>query len=230
MKLNYEDILSEVLLSGAIEAIQAFEGIDYVTFHIAKSLSGSTDNPFVRTGYPSEWVRYYLLHNLVVSDPVLHYALRVQKPFSWSEIQLTDKERKFMEIAQSFNLGSSGYSVPCSDSLGRVSVFSVNSSLPPAEWDAYLAENAETLQALARDIHVKGVAEACADNDTIARLSPREYECLKWTSLGKSYSEIAIILSLSEHTIRSYLKMARLKLDSVTLAQAVAKATQFGLI
>ena len=52
----------------------------------------------------------------------------------------------------------------------------------------------------------------------------------QWTAEGKVHTEIAIILNLSEHTVRGYLKDARIKLDSVSLAQAVSKAASLGLI
>ena len=74
------------------------------------------------------------------------------------------------------------------------------------------------------------LAEIAGGDETLPQLSPREIECLKWTASGKPHTEIAIILNLSEHTVHSYLKEARLKLDSVSLAQAVSKASSLGLI
>ena len=62
------------------------------------------------------------------------------------------------------------------------------------------------------------------------RLSRREIECLRWSAAGKSSEEIAIILSLSSHTVVSYLKSAMRKLDSVNRMQAVARAFRFRLI
>jgi DNA-binding CsgD family transcriptional regulator len=37
-------------------------------------------------------------------------------------------------------------------------------------------------------------------------LSPREIEVITWTSLGKTCSEIAVILALSEETIRAHIR------------------------
>ena len=42
--------------------------------------------------------------------------------------------------------------------------------------------------------------------------------------------EIAVILNISPHTARDYLKSARYKLDCVTSAQAVSKAVGLGLL
>lgn len=117
------------------------------------------------------------------------------------------------------------------DTMGRTSIFSLNSKKPSDEWAQFLTGHSSDLRALSQDLHVKALAEAFADHgSTTPHLSPREYECLRWTAEGKTYTEIAMILSLSEHTVRSYLKVVRLKLDCVSLAQAVSKANTMGLI
>ncbi len=62
-----------------------------------------------------------------------------------------------------------------------------------------------------------------------ANLSRREVACLRWIAQGKTAEEIAIIDSLSVHTVRGYLKSAMTKLDSRSQAQAVARALKYGL-
>jgi DNA-binding CsgD family transcriptional regulator len=62
------------------------------------------------------------------------------------------------------------------------------------------------------------------------KLTPRERDCMIWTAAGKTSSEIALILSLSEHTVNHYLQKTCRKLDSVTRPQAIAKALRLGLI
>ncbi len=66
------------------------------------------------------------------------------------------------------------------------------------------------------------------ENSAGRPLSPRERECLKWAACGRTLKEIAMILDLSHGSVRTYLDMARRKLDAVNLAQAVAVATAFG--
>jgi LuxR family quorum sensing-dependent transcriptional regulator len=61
-------------------------------------------------------------------------------------------------------------------------------------------------------------------------LTPRERECLRWASEGKTSREIGQILALSNHTIDGYLRAAMEKLDAVTRTQAVATASKLGLI
>lgn len=65
---------------------------------------------------------------------------------------------------------------------------------------------------------------------TAQRLTVRELEVLRWTSQGKTSSEIASILALSDHTINAYLTKAIKKLDCVNRTQLVAKAIRLRLI
>lgn len=61
-------------------------------------------------------------------------------------------------------------------------------------------------------------------------LTPRELEAVHWVANGKTSSEIAAILSLSEHTINTYITNAIRKLDCVNRTQLVAKALRLHLI
>jgi LuxR family quorum-sensing system transcriptional regulator CciR len=66
----------------------------------------------------------------------------------------------------------------------------------------------------------------CSD----VRLSKRENECLRWAAVGKTDSEIALILSRSCATIRFHIHNAALKLNAVNRSQAVFKAGQLGYL
>ena len=61
-------------------------------------------------------------------------------------------------------------------------------------------------------------------------LNDREIECLRWAAAGKTSSEIATIVSLSEHTINHYLNSSCRKMDCVNRTQAVAKAIRHRMI
>ncbi|PHR22770.1 MAG: hypothetical protein COA37_10600 [Hoeflea sp.] len=61
-------------------------------------------------------------------------------------------------------------------------------------------------------------------------LSIRELEALHWVANGKTSSEVASILSLSEHTVNTYINSAIRKLDCVNRIQLVAKAMRMHLI
>lgn len=62
------------------------------------------------------------------------------------------------------------------------------------------------------------------------QLSPRETEVLKWTACGKTSSEIADLLSITEDTVNAHIKNACLKLDASNKTHATAIALAHGVI
>lgn len=71
-------------------------------------------------------------------------------------------------------------------------------------------------------------AEAQGAEDTPPALTSREADCLAYVAEGKTDWEIAVILSLSEATVRFHIDNARAKLDAATRAHAVAKWASLG--
>lgn len=61
-------------------------------------------------------------------------------------------------------------------------------------------------------------------------LTKRELEAVRWTAQGKTSTEIAQILSLSDHTVNAYMNNAIKKLECVNRTQLVAKAIRLKLI
>lgn len=63
-----------------------------------------------------------------------------------------------------------------------------------------------------------------------SKMTARELEVLHWAANGKTSTEIASILSLSDHTVNAYMNSAMRKLDCVNRTQLVAKALRLHLI
>ena len=61
-------------------------------------------------------------------------------------------------------------------------------------------------------------------------LSPREQQVLRLTVEGKSNKEVASLLHLEVHTVRSYRKTMMAKLGASNVAQLIQTATAVGLI
>jgi DNA-binding CsgD family transcriptional regulator len=62
------------------------------------------------------------------------------------------------------------------------------------------------------------------------KLSRRERECLYWAAKGKTFGEIATILTLSERTVKFYLDIARHKLGAMNITEAVAKGVSMNIL
>ncbi|GGE07269.1 transcriptional activator protein BjaR1 [Aureimonas endophytica] len=77
-----------------------------------------------------------------------------------------------------------------------------------------------------------GILAACRleENRRSNPLTPRERDCLKLAMLGKTSSEIGIILSLSEYTVSQYLAAATKKMNASNRTHAVAIAAQMGYL
>jgi len=61
-------------------------------------------------------------------------------------------------------------------------------------------------------------------------LSPREREVLKLVAEGQTNRQIAIMLNLSEHTVKNYMRAIRNKFGTESRTEAVAVALRAGLI
>lgn len=62
------------------------------------------------------------------------------------------------------------------------------------------------------------------------RFRRREIEVVEWTAEGKTSSEIALILGLSEYTVNEYISSAMRKLDALNRIHLVTKAIRVGII
>jgi len=81
-------------------------------------------------------------------------------------------------------------------------------------------------------IHAYDVYDKITNKKTIHEkmLTMREIEVLQWAANGKTSSEIGSILSISDHTVNTYMNAAMRKLDCVNRTQLVAKALRLHLI
>ena len=54
----------------------------------------------------------------------------------------------------------------------------------------------------------------------------KQIECLRWAAAGKSYSDIAAIVGISERTVRYHLDNARSVYGFATITQAIVQAAK----
>ncbi|TIS53912.1 MAG: LuxR family transcriptional regulator [Mesorhizobium sp.] len=214
--------------ANAVEAVRKAFDV-HVTYHLAQTAAGNVDAPFVRTTYPAAWVARYLLAGYVKVDPIAREGFGRILPFDWSEVEIGAEAMPMMRDALEHGLGSSGYSVPIIDRHGRRALFSINGTTTGDDWQAFVGANQASLAEIGHAIHRVALRELYG-NDEPPQLSAREREVLMWTARGKDYKAVGLILGISHHTTKAYLKSARYKLDCTTIAQAVAKALSLRLI
>ncbi|MCG8273889.1 LuxR family transcriptional regulator [Aquamicrobium sp. NLF2-7] len=217
-----------------LDALRAFqqhyEGISFVTYHLARTIAGKVDAPFVRTTYPDSWIARYLLKGYVEIDPIVRDGFSRRLPFHWHEATVGPDAAAFLADASAHGIGGQGYSIPVVDKARRRGLLSINSALPVGQWAALVQRHRQEWASLAQIVHGKAIYELHGEADPVPALSRRELECLHWTALGKDLKDIALMLNLSDHTVRDYLKSARLKLGCATRSAAATRAIHLGII
>lgn len=187
--------------------------------------------PYAVVTYPMTWVERYRAQGYLQIDPVIQTGLRRLLPIDWDDLDYSENPalRQFFGEAAEFGLGHRGISFPIHGVAGDRALFSVTADLSAREWSWARRAALRHLPIIATHFHevvvrTQGVLRAQP------RLSPRELECLQWKAEGKTAWECAIILGLSEHTVRCYLESARHKLGASSTTQAVAIAEKSGLL
>jgi len=117
----------------------------------------------------------------------------------------------------------SGYCLPVKSSSGHTGC------LIAFDGDGSGERNFSRLTFAAHELFTQLTRSPTPDQTLAMGLTLRELDCLRWTAEGKTSSEIAAIIKLSEHTVNHYLIAAARKLDCVNRVQAVAKALRLGL-
>ena len=188
------------------------------------------DDPYLMVTYTNEWVQHYKENDYVTIDPVVTNGFSSVLPIEWSNFDRESKRMKnFFGEAREFGLGINGVTIPVRGRAGDRALLTITKNGNPNQWSGVLASLMRDFQIIAYLIH-----------DAICRienfkfdefqLSPRETECLKWACRGKTVSETAIILSLSDRTVRFYLDSARTKLNATNVTHAASKALSTGII
>lgn len=178
--------------------------------------------------WPVEYARPFFERKRFLDDPIVAYCKTVRtvatqadvaaaltaSPTGWSR---ADEARSYgMALPALVVIRSGGYSIGCV-SYRRAERFS------PDEL-SLLATLAPPLHRVARAGYF---ASRSRSHDI---LSPRERECIAWSSVGKSSWEIGEILGIAKQTVDVHLKSAIQKLDAGSRAHAVAEALRLGLI
>ncbi len=226
-----EDLSALPDVNACIDAICAYFKIEFATYHLAFHEGKAIDTPYVKTNYPSDWVRQYLVMNYIEIDPVAQSGFARALPCLWADLDWSDpKSGTFVEDAIKHGVGGAGYLIPVTDRRRRRAIVNFASPIDPEKWATKIEDIAVVLGECAEILHRKAILDLYGKEDERPALSPREIQCLSWVAQGKDAGAIAIILGISEHTVRDYCKSAKHKLGCATLFQAIHKATMLRII
>ncbi|SDD35046.1 DNA-binding transcriptional regulator, CsgD family [Bradyrhizobium brasilense] len=182
-------------------------------------------SPKLISTYPSSWTELYLRRGYESIDPVVRRAVQQSEPFRWGlgfdpDVR-PESERELFEEAAGSGIRC-GFTFPIHDN-GVIAALTVATDARRTGFERSLNKYVQSLRLISIIFHAH--ARRFWTSDRIVGgvvLSPREFECLGWSSRGKSAGEIGIILGISERTAWFHLDNARAKLGVRSLRQAVA--------
>lgn len=181
-------------------------------------------SPNLISTYPSSWTALYLRRKYQSVDPVVRRAIRQTEPFRWGlEFEPRDRsksERELFEEAAEFGIRC-GFTFPIHDDKGAIAALTFATHARRNVFERSVVKHVQNLRLIAMVFHAHA-RRFWTSNRAVGGvvLSPREFDCLEWSSGGKSAGEIGIILGISERTARFHLDNARAKLGVRSLRQA----------
>lgn len=183
------------------------------------------ENAVFLAHYPDDWTKYYLEKKYDRIDKILQLSLGTSMPFNWENETVvkgrTGEQQRFFDEAEDAGLVY-GVTVPIhvvGSYPGAVNIVGEYSQTDPS------VEHALHLMSVyMHDRAVKLGEEGQRSAADRQELSPRELECLRWVSAGKTDWEISSILHIAERTVHAHIENAKRKLGVHTRLQAVVKA------
>ncbi|MGB7543309.1 MAG: LuxR family transcriptional regulator [Burkholderiales bacterium] len=225
-------------LKASVEAIIEQIGFRYFIYRgrFPRLRSGAHD--ICLDNCPRAWSDYYRERGLDArSDPLLQRAFREVTPILWREVAPRNPE--LFAKAREFGLAT-GVTHPVHGPDGQWSSVSFvkNRGGPQAEREIQLAlANCQLLTVYFHDTVARIIKRRLDATIPVQQpglpdsgLSDRERECLVWSAAGKTTSEIAALLAVSERTVIFHLANARHKLGAANSRHAITKAISLGLI
>ncbi|VVN80640.1 LuxR family transcriptional regulator [Pseudomonas fluorescens] len=179
--------------------------------------------------YSFAWNEKYELSNYVAIDPIVHHCNHSVIPIIWSD-QVFANAPAYWEDMQKHGMHH-GISQSVHDPRGVCSMLSLSRSRESIG-GRELYEKAAHIIWLCHALHTAVVEQLLRDPAfrPSNRLSTREIEVLKWSAEGKTASDIATILNLSERTVNFHVSTAIKKMGVNNKIAAVVHAVMEGLL
>lgn len=205
----------------------------------------SKKNPsdvLIISSYPDEWVSLYRTNNFQLTDPVILNAFKRTSPFAWDEnITLMSDLRftKIFSLSRQYNIVN-GFTFVLHDHMNNLALLSlIIDGNDQGALEQRLSTGQGELQMLLIDFNEQmyRLAGREAERSRAKReegghmmFTLRENEVLYWSSMGKTYAEIAAIAGISLSTVKFHMKNVVMKLGVSNARQAIRLGIELDLI
>jgi DNA-binding CsgD family transcriptional regulator len=228
---EFDEVTDAAQVTALLSKVLDVYGLRSVAYLGAGLTDRPAGGPYLAVTYSPEWVEHYKEARFIDFDPAIHVGLRRMLPIDWAEFDRTDKRvRRLFGEAGEFGLGHHGISLPVHGYQGDRALISITSDATSGDWQRLRRHYIRDFQILALHLHQAILRIEGGQRAVATALSPRERECLQWIAEGKTNWECAVILGLSERTVRFYLESARHKLGATNTTHAVTKAAKASLL
>ena len=176
------------------------------------------------------WFDVYLERKYQFIDPVIIRGLRCVEDYFWeNEVILSEGYNLTRIFNESFQYNIyRGQTFPLHDYLNNLVVLSV---IGKKEFDFDIDKHRAKFMSFLIHLHQKTLnLYSQHQQKKNAFLSPRERQILKWVSDGKTYAEIAIILSIAERTVKFHMGNVMKKLGVNNARHAIKLGAELRLL
>lgn len=216
----------EQLFDAAVSLAHQLD-MKYLAFSVRSRYA--TLNPYMVmfNNYPAEWNAHYAREGYSLVDPTIAHCRLSLMPVLWDD-ELFRASPQLRNDAKAFGL-CHGWSQSAQDARGNESILSVARPEEPVELHEFYEKVGQTSW-LCNLMHSLTLDLLHPQDASVPQLSEREKEVLDWTAAGKTASEIATILKLSESTVNFHIRNFTTKLGKTNKTSAVAAAARIGLL
>ncbi|WP_248802862.1 LuxR family transcriptional regulator [Pseudomonas sp. MWU13-2100] len=220
---------SELVLFEGLKQITSELGFEHCSYGMRIPIPVTDPGFYLLSDFPKGWEEKYVSNNYFAIDPTVQHGLRNSTPLIWSATNPIGRP-EFWEEAQQAGL-CNGWSMPVHGGFGSIGLLSLMRSADRLS-EKEMLSNEEKMMWVAMNVHStmanlitpKWVPEATQE------LTSREQEVLKWTAIGKTYSEIGCVLSIDARTVKFHLVNTMRKLNAANKTEAAVKAYILGLL
>lgn len=206
-------------------------GYEYYAFSTTAHLAGQRFDSVNLNNYPHDWNTEYEKNHYSSIDPIVAHCHHSILPIVWDSKTFA-KAPALWHALEEQGL-QHGWSQPARDPNGQ-SVSMLSMARSHCQISAFeLYEHLGYAVFISHALHSLAMQRLCNQHPqcvNVTHLSPREIEVLRWSADGKTASDIATILNLSERTVNFHVSSSIRKLGVSNKISAVVKAARSRMI
>lgn len=211
-----------------IEEMLLLCGVERFSYvYVPLSLS-EVSEVYIFGNYDKSWVDFYKEERFYRKDPVMLETSKSSLPFFWNKVSdKIKKDSRVFDLAHNYGI-EKGYSIPVHEPGSGFGSIHIPAELSDINFENRIKKSICALRFLSVMAHHYLSEEAMADCHI--SFSKREEECLYWVSQGKTYIETAMIMGITERTVKFHIKSMSNKLNVVNSKQLIVKAMAMNLL